>query len=164
MSNEKLIVISVIIVAAIGLGLGLYSLFAVQKTTASFVLPNHGIHWHPHMEIEIKGEKIVIPTNIGIGTQYSNSPYYDSMMDMTNMHTHDDTGVIHWEVMHAPRMEDVHLGNFFEVWGKTFNSNCIFDYCNGPEGMLKMFVNGKENKEFEKYVIKDGDDIVIRFG
>lgn len=161
---NQIALILVVAVGAIGLGLGLYSLFAVSKTTGYANLPSKPIHWHPHLEITIKGEKITIPSDIGMGTDYSDNPFYDSMMGMTNMHTHDDSGTIHWEVMmHAPTREDLYLGNFFQVWGKIFNKNCIFEFCNGAEGSVRMSVNGKENKEFENYVVKDGDEIVIEF-
>ncbi|MBI2084877.1 MAG: hypothetical protein HYT70_04700 [Candidatus Aenigmarchaeota archaeon] len=162
--NENIIVIFVVVLGSIGLLMGLYSLFSFSKITDNVVLPNKPIHWHPNLEIIIKGEKVAIPANIGIGSEYASSPFYDSMMDMTNMHTHDATGTLHWEVMmHAPTSQDMYLGNFFQVWGKTFNKNCIFEFCNGPEGSVKMFVNNKLNNDFEKYVIRDGDEIVIIF-
>ncbi len=162
--SDALILIVIIGIGAVGLGLGLYSLFAVSKTTGYVSLPNKPIHWHPNLEIIIKGEKVVIPANIGIGASYSSSPFYDSMMDMTNMHTHDDSGTLHWEVMmHAPTSQDMYLGNFFQVWEKTFNENCIFEFCNGPEGSMKMFVNSKLNNDFEKYIVRDDDRIVIEF-
>jgi hypothetical protein len=49
------------------------------------------------------------------------------------------------------------------VWGKNFNSSCIFEYCNGPDGKLTMTVNGKENFEFERYVMHDKDQIIIKY-
>src|SRR3989338_1384080 len=152
------ILIAIISIGVVGLGLGLYSLFAVSKTSGYVSLPDKPIHWHPHLEIIIKGEKVAMPPNMGIGTSYSGSPFYDSMMDMTNMHTHDDSGTLHWEVMmHAPTREDLYLGNFFQVWGETFNENCIFEFCNGPEGSVRMFVNGKQNNDFERYIVGNGD-------
>lgn len=163
-TSGKVILAFVIIVGSIGLLLGIYSLFTVSKITNNVVLPNKPIHWHPHLEIIIKGEEVGIPANIGIGSKYANSPFYDSMMSMTNMHTHDASGTLHWEVMmHAPIPQDMYLGNFFQVWGETFNKNCIFVFCNGPEGDVKMTVNGKLNNDFEKYIVKDGDEIVIKF-
>ncbi len=160
--KDTLILIAIISVGVVGLGLGLYSLLAVSKTTGYVNLPDKPIHWHPHLEIMIKNEKVLIPANIGIGTGYSSSPFYDPMMDMTNMHTHDDSGTLHWEVMmHAPTRKDLYLGNFFQVWKKTFNENCIFEFCNGPEGSVKMFVNNKLNNDFENYIVRDSDEIRI---
>lgn len=155
-----------VLLVILGISYGIYSLVSATYTTravaTSVDLPNNPIHWHPNLEITIKDEKTTIPANIGIGASYSKSPHYDPMMRMTNIHTHDSSGKLHWEVMMgAPKLEDMYLGNFFQVWGKTFNSECIFEYCNGPEGGLKMFVNGKQNYEFEKYIVRDGDKIQI---
>ena len=47
--------------------------------------------------------------------------------------------------------------------GKTFSKDCIFEYCSGADGTVKMFVNGKENTEFENYLINDKDKIEIRY-
>ena len=55
------------------------------------------------------------------------------------------------------------LGNFFQIWGKQFNSNCLLDKCNGQEGTVKMVVNNHENKDFDSYLMKDGDNIEIRY-
>ena len=61
-----------------------------------------------------------------------------------------------------PTKETVTLGYFFKVWGKTFNKDCIFDYCT-DKGTLKMFVNGKENFDFENYFMHDKDEILIEY-
>ncbi len=128
------------------------------------IVSHGGIHWHPELKIVIKGEEIKIPANIGIGIQYAGYPRYDPMMRMTDMHTHDDSGTLHWEVMKGPvTKEDVRIGSFFAIWGKKFDSSCIFENCNGSEGAVKMFVNGKINTEFQNYLVKDGDKIEIRY-
>lgn len=123
-----------------------------------------GIHWHPELQIIVKDEGITIPANIGVGVQYAGKPLYDPMMRMTNMHTHDDSGTLHWEVMKGPvKKEDVRLANFFAIWGKRFDEQCIFDFCSGPEGTVKMFVNGQPSAEFQNYPVQDGDKIGIRY-
>ena len=58
---------------------------------------------------------------------------------------------------------DLRLGRFFEIWGKTFSQDCIFDKCAGPQNQLTMLINGKENFEFESYIMRDGDKIEIIF-
>ncbi len=149
----------------VGIAYGIYSLvsatYTAKAVATSLGLPNAPIHWHPNLEIIVNDGKITIPANIGIGLQYSSSPHYDPMMRMTNIHTHDSTGKLHWEVMRVPKPADLYLGNFFQVWDKAFNSNCIFEYCNGLEGSVKMFVNGNPNYDFEKYIVRDGDKIQI---
>jgi hypothetical protein len=128
------------------------------------VVSSVGIHWHPVLSVTIKGQPQVVPPNVGIGMQYAGQKYYDLMMMMANMHTHDASGQIHWEVMEGPvTKDDVTLSAFFSIWGKTFNKDCIFEYCKGAGGTVKMLVNGKENTEFENYQVKDGDNIEIRY-
>ena len=59
--------------------------------------------------------------------------------------------------------DDTKLAYFFRVWGKDFNSTKLFDKTNGPDGTVKMMVNGQENKEFENYLMKDSDRIEVRY-
>lgn len=103
------------------------------------------------MTIKIFGEDQEIPAGIGIG------------ITERNIHTHEKDGIIHMEFPGLVREDDLRLGRFFENWGRQFNKDCIFDKCSGPEGQLKMFVNGQENFEFENYIIQDGDEIEIIF-
>lgn len=172
--NLKIILIGLVVVVGTGLIFLLpknSSAPSVQGTasttpevTPADVVSSAGIHWHPNLSIVIKGQKQTIPANIGIGMQYAGYKYYDSMMMMADMHTHDASGQIHWEVMEGPVTKDeVTFAAFFGIWGKTFNKDCIFEYCNGAEGTVQMLVNGKENTEFENYQVKDGDTIEIRY-
>ena len=59
--------------------------------------------------------------------------------------------------------DETKLGNFFRIWGKEFSSTQIFDKINGAEGTLKMTLNGQKSKDFENYLMKDGDNIEIRY-
>lgn len=79
------------------------------------------------------------------------------------MHTHDRDSVIHMEFSGTVKKDNLRVIKFFEAWGKTFNKDCIFDKCSGSEGQLKMLVNGKENSEFENYMMQDEDKIEIIF-
>lgn len=115
------------------------------------------------LTVEIQSEPQQIPADIGIGSQYSGSPYYDAGMQMTSMHTHDDSGTIHWEVMQTPKEGELRLGAFFDVWGKPFSETCLFDYCGDDSGTVTVTVNGVPNHEYGDYVVSDGDDIIIRY-
>ncbi len=170
---KKLFIAAVVVIAIVAIAAGLLdrqkpkanTAANAQHTVASGdVVSKTGIHWHPQLVIYIKGQKQEIPANIGIGKQYSNSKWYDPMMDMTDFHTHDNSGRLHWEVMDGPvTKEHVQLKAFFEVWGKTFNTSQIFDAKNGPDGTVKMTINGQPNTEFENYQVKDKDRIEIRY-
>ncbi len=115
------------------------------------LISRRGIHWHPNLSITIKGEPVTIPANIGIGGIHADT------------HTHKENDQIHLEMSRPVRESDTRLAKFFETWGKEFNSQCIFDVCNGEEGTVKMFVNGQENTEFENYPMQDKDRIEIRY-
>lgn len=116
-------------------------------------VPKRPIHWHPKLTIIINGEQQQIPRNLGIGGSFEYP-----------VHTHDDVPILHYE-LDRPTAETATLGYFFNtVWKKTFNNNCIFEYCNGKEGNLSMTVNGKPNFQFDRYIPKDKDDIRIEFG
>ena len=108
------------------LGFGVWGIYALMTSPNSFDdLPaseinigshkNIVLHIHSDLGIEINGEEFQIPSNIGIQTGI-----------MRPLHTHDSSGEIHIE---GPYARDFKIGEFFEVWGKTFNSTCIFENC-----------------------------------
>lgn len=122
------------------------------------------VHLHAHLTIEIQGETQPIPSGIGIGQEYSESPYYQSEMQMTSIHTHDASGTIHWEIMGRPPKEgELQLGSFFEIWGKPFSATQIFDYRNDEQNTVTMIVNGTSNDEYATYEVSHEDEIIIRY-
>lgn len=140
----------ILVIGAVISGLVWY--FASKPLTPeSDIIAQDGIHWHPEIKISVLGQIQKIPANIGLG------------ITENSIHTHDNMGVIHLEFSGLVKKDDVRLGKFFAIWGKKFNQDCIFDKCSGTEGRLKMFVNDKENSEFENYVMRDGDKIEIVF-
>lgn len=118
------------------------------------VIATKGLHWHPKLTITINGKNQDLPANIGLGAVHK------------KIHTHDTDakdGVVHIEAEGVVTKDDTKLGNFFKIWGKEFTSNKIFDKTNNSEKKVKMTVNGKGNKDFENYLMKDGDQIEIRY-
>ena len=106
------------------------------------MLARSGLHWHPLLEIYVKGKKVEIPQNIGLGATH------------LPVHTHEDLPIIHLEFSGVVRKEDAMLGEFFKSWERdmrSFGTN------------MRMTVNGKENTEYEKYVMHDGDKIELRY-
>ncbi|KKW19978.1 MAG: hypothetical protein UY63_C0004G0063 [Parcubacteria group bacterium GW2011_GWA2_51_10] len=106
------------------------------------IVARSGMHWHPQLEIYVKGEKQEIPQNVGIGAVHS------------PMHTHDDLPIIHLEYSGVVRNDDIMLGQFFKVWERDMNSF---------GSNMKMTVNGEESTEFGDYVMRDGDKIELRY-
>lgn len=108
----------------------------------SNIIATSGIHWHPQLTMYVKGEKIEIPQNIGIGAVHQ------------PMHTHDDLPIIHLEFPALVRKQDITLKRFFEIWGKGMQSFGV---------NMTMTVNGEPNTKFGDYVIHDGDKIELRY-
>jgi len=111
------------------------------SNSPDLVSPN-GLHWHPTLDIYVKGEKIEIPEGIGLGAVH------------LPMHTHDDLPIIHLEFSGIVREKDLMLGQFFRNWGKdmrSFGTN------------VSMTVNGEENTEYENYIMRDGDRIELQY-
>jgi len=144
--------------------------FAIYSYSASTSHQSQGVimHIHPRIEIFIDGQRVAIPANIGIDSNLwkdrSLERYGMPMPDMPEMpymsplHTHDTSGVIHVE---STVNREYTLGEFFDVWGVTFNESCIFDRCSG--GSVVILVNGVRNSEFRNHVLNDGEEIHIRF-
>ena len=107
------------------------------------VIAKNGLHWHPELEIYVKGEKIEIPQGIGLSGPVHNP-----------LHTHEDIPLVHLEYERKVTRDDTRLANFFKVWGKDFREF-------GTD--VTMSVNGVENIELENYEMKDGDKIVLRY-
>lgn len=145
----KITIMLIIVVAIVG-GIGWY-IVKQLKIPESEIISRRGLHWHPHLTIVIKGEEQKITKDIGIGAIHN------------PVHTHDSTGTVHLEFSGLVTKDDLRIKQLFKVWNKEFNSNCIFDKCSGPEGRIRFFFNGKENKEFENYIMRDKDRIEIRY-
>ncbi len=150
MSQTKYAAIGVVVLVAI-FGFIFFSTMDAGSITSNTIvdIPKNGLHWHPHLEIIIDGKNIEIPGGLGLGSVHD------------PVHTHDNTGEIHLEFA-KPIASKMVLGYFFKLWGKRFDKECIFDYCT-DKGTLKMSVNGNENYDFEDYLMRDGDQIVIEY-
>lgn len=151
-NTVNVLIFSIIVVTAVIL----ISIITATKNdtgnnTNSQILSHHGAHIHSKLFIYIKGQQQTIPANIGL------EPVEQPI------HTHDADNIIHLEFPGLVTLDNTRLQEFFKVWDKQFNSNCIFDYCNGPSGTIRMFVNGQPNNDFEKYPMKDEDQIEIRY-
>ena len=147
----KQIVVSVVLLSIILIG---WSQYTEQETVSTdpSIISTAGMHWHPKIAITISGEEIPIPANIGLAGGHN------------PMHTHETDGTIHLEYEGVVREDDIRLGRFFELWGKEFNNNQIFENTNSDTERVHMFVNGVENSEFENYLLQENDLIEIKYG
>src|SRR3989338_3283192 len=154
-TDTKIILATVIGTGIVLIGAVVYfSKTQAPSTLSENVVAANGLHWHPRLAVYTNGEKQEFTDSIGLGAIHQ------------KMHTHTEDykdGVVHMEMTGVVTKEQKRLGNFFRIWGKKFSSTQIFDKTNGPEGTVKMSVNGKVNTDFENYEMKDKDLIEITF-
>jgi len=154
-TDTKIILATVIGTGIVLIGAVVYfSKTQAPSTLSENVVAANGLHWHPRLAVYTNGEKQEFTDSIGLGAVHQ------------KMHTHTEDykdGVVHMEMTGVVTNEQTRLGNFFRIWGKKFSSTQIFDKTNGPEGTVKMSVNGKVNTDFENYEMKDKDLIEITF-
>ena len=87
-------------------------------------------HIHQHLDVFINGKKTPVPANIGI----------DDGSFITELHTHDNAGIIHVE---SAETKPYTLGMFMGVWGVRFSPKCIGGYCATPTKPLHVYLDGK---------------------
>ncbi len=137
----KYLLYGVIIAGIVG-GIGWY-IATRPPIIEEDIISRKGIHWHADLAITTKGVNQEIPANLGIGAAVHQS-----------IHTHDSTGNLHIETQGLVMKDDTTLARFFKIWGKDFRSFGT---------TVMMTVNGKENTEFENYIMRDKDKIVLRY-
>lgn len=114
------------------------------------------VHLHADLMVYLDGNQI----------DFSQSKYQsDEDHHLSErVHFHDGDGnVFH---VHAAQ---VTLGELFESLGIRFTADCFvtdenIPYCDGPQGQLKFFVNDQSNTQFDAYIPKDLDRILIAYG
>lgn len=132
-----------------------YGGYAQETATEDDVVSRSGLHWHPEIALYVKGQKQEIP-QVGL-TNMDMSRLHAMHKRMQGQHMHEgpnEQGTIHPKFEGLVRKSDITLGQFFKKWGKSILTL-------GTD--LKMKVNGKENTEYENYVMQDKDKIELRY-
>lgn len=111
-----------------------------------------GEHFHPLIEVYVRGERIAVPPNIGIDP--ANPPEM-----MAGLHTHDSSGTIHNEAGSGST-----LGQFFSVWGVPFSPTRLGPYEAKREQEVRMWVDGEPSDAYGDLALADGQRIVVAFG
>ncbi len=148
-----LIIFVILILVAYG-GYGLFKKSAEKEVNA---YTKTSVHWHAYPKVIICGKEKELPSPLGQGH-----------LGNALLHTHsppDNFMHIEGKVYSA---DEIKLGKYFEVLGIKFTENQIFDtkngdLCNNKIGKLRMFVNDIENFELNNYVVKDKDNILIKY-
>jgi hypothetical protein len=114
------------------------------------------MHIHAHLDIFINGSAFTIPSDVGRIPDHC--IYW--------VHTHDQKGIIHIE---SPEERNFTLGEFFDIWGKNFSNNQIFDNTveESDNNILSVYVNGKKisaGTDYGQITINAHDEIAIIYG
>lgn len=106
-------------------------------------------HYHVHIQMTVDGHDVPLPAQIGLDS---------STGVFSEVHTHDDTGVVHIESGDTAFRAD--LGDVFDMWGVYLSPKCIGGYCGG----VKMWVNGKPSTAYGKLVLQSHMAITLLEG
>jgi hypothetical protein len=124
-------------------------LASILTTALSFVIPteNQQGTWAARLSIVIYNELQYIPADVGV-TDGTREKLFTLNAD---------------NIIYKSTNEDASLKDFFDIWGETFNSTCILDYCNSGNHSMRMYVNGVENKNYQYYIIQNMNEIIIDY-
>lgn len=89
-------------------------------------------HFHSHLDISVNGQPIAVPANIGVDPASG---------QMSELHTHDERGVLHVE---APTADGRYtLGQVFTEWQVRLDAEGIGGLDNSNTDSLRAYVDGK---------------------
>ena len=106
-------------------------------------------HYHVHLRVVVDGHEVPLPANIGLD---------NSTGVFSEVHTHDDTSVVHIES--GDTSFRANLYDVFDMWGVYLSPGCVGGYCGG----LKMWVNGKPSTAFGNLVLQSHMAITLLSG
>jgi hypothetical protein len=131
----------------LGKGLGLNQLGQEQLA----------FHIHQHLDLYVDGKHVTVPTGVGFGID----PTTGKAQYITELHTHNSSGILHVESAQDLRYE---LGQFFGEWGVRLTSSCVGSF-KGSCDNLQWWVNGsRRHGDPSKLVLKEHQEIVISVG
>jgi hypothetical protein len=131
------------------------------KTIGLHALSREGVtvHIHQHLDIVVNGRVLQgLPPYIGIHIDQK----HPSKSFITEIHTHDQSGIIHVE---SPTVRTFTLADFFDVWGVRFSSRCLGGYCVNGQKKVYVWVNAKRVRtDPRRIVLKSHQEIVVAYG
>jgi cyclophilin family peptidyl-prolyl cis-trans isomerase len=119
------------------------------------------------LNLFVNGVREVIPKDVGIAPGV-----------VAPVHSHNVSGEIHFNPSESttqlPGGRPANLGDFFQIWRTNAgnagnNPNAIFTSTNllghqtDANHVIRMFVNGVPNTQYENYVMRDNDEITIMY-
>ncbi|HEU5156469.1 MAG TPA: hypothetical protein VFU43_05690 [Streptosporangiaceae bacterium] len=108
---------------------------AGAKAAGLNVAPSEGnaLHIHAHLDVFVNGKEVPVPANLGISR---------SGNELAELHTHDDTGVLHIE---SPSKDKrFTLGEVFSEWNVRLTPTQIGGLTTDAARTLTAYVDGKK--------------------
>lgn len=132
--------------------------FAYRDIIAGYVSKPKSteVHVHGDFAFYVLDKKIDLTAD-----KYQSTP---ESIKHPNMHFHDNIDtVIH---RHA---EGVTLGEFMSSLGFTLTNSCItmdtgVSYCGDEKNVLKLYINGKPERDIADYITSEEDRILLYYG
>lgn len=90
------------------------------------------LHIHAHLDVFANGQKVTVPANLGIARSGS---------QLAELHTHDDTGILHIESPSTSKKFT--LGEVFSEWNVRLNAAQIGGLKTDATHTLTAYINGK---------------------
>jgi hypothetical protein len=159
-TNKNTTIITVIVAVAmtitLGIGLSLTPITMIGAQLDNAII----MHFHPHLNLMIKGKPVTLPSQIGIDQslwkdhsldQYGMHAMSNGMSGMAPLHTHDASGTIHVE---SNANRNYTLGEFLNIWGGLDNTGKT----------VKAAVDGKPVSDYRSIILRDGEKINLQVG
>ncbi len=114
-------------------------------------------HTHAHLDIFVDGQRVKVPSGIGIDIKApvgitkkasldgTATEYYVTVCAapcLSPLHTHDPTGLIHTESKN-PNQAPHTLGQFFTEWGVRLDGSCVGEFCTSNTTIV-VYLDGKK--------------------
>jgi hypothetical protein len=111
------------------------------------------LHIHTHLDVIVDGKPVPVPANIGIDP---------STQQISPLHTHDTTGIIHIE---SPTQAQFTLGQFFTEWQVSLSTTTIGGLTADQTHLFKTYINGRPYTGSPVgLVLKAHDEIALVYG
>ncbi|MEY9964061.1 hypothetical protein ABIA33_002095 [Streptacidiphilus sp. MAP12-16] len=110
-------------------------------------------HIHAHLDVYVDGKQVTVPALVGID---------ESANQLSPLHTHDTTGVVHIE---SPTVKSYSLGQFMKEWQVTLSGTQLGDAKTDATHTLTAYVDGKKvTGDPASIVLGAHDEIALVYG